>query len=385
MSEKEYILLYEKFLAGKCSEAEQRILEDIQDDFLSHFYQLDLTQEEEVKERNHRIYGKLRKRIVADRVRAKMKFYLTAACLLIGVLITSYWFLFRNFREILSRDQQIVKKEKVYRDSAKTILTLANGSQIILDTIKNGFFLEDGVSGSFKKSEANELVYNVARPDIRQNDVAYNSIRTLRGGEYQLVLSDGTRVWLNSESSLKFPVTFTDKERKVELLGEAYFQVAKNKDAPFKVLSKNVEIKVLGTQFNVSSYEGVTAALEEGAIELTSRGNKVLLVPGEKGELKEDGKFRVSKANLEAILAWKNGYFFFEDESIKSIMQKISRWYNIEVQYKNQVEDERFYGKILRTERLEELLENIELASGIEFKIIKSEKDKNKSIVIIDL
>ncbi len=385
MSEKEYILLYEKFLAGKCSEAEQRILEDIQDDFLSHFYQLDLTQEEEVKERNHRIYGKLRKRIVADRVRAKMKFYLTAACLLIGVLITSYWFLFRNFREILSRDQQIVKKEKVYRDSAKTILTLANGSQIILDTIKNGFFLEDGVSGSFKKSEANELVYNVARPDIRQNDVAYNSIRTLRGGEYQLVLSDGTRVWLNSESSLKFPITFTDKERKVELIGEAYFQVAKNKDAPFKVLSKNVEIKVLGTQFNVSSYEGVTAALEEGAIELTSRGNKVLLVPGEKGELKEDGKFRVSKANLEAILAWKNGYFFFEDESIKSIMQKISRWYNIEVQYKNQVEDERFYGKILRTERLEELLENIELASGIEFKIIKSEKDKNKSIVIIDL
>ncbi|WP_353134499.1 FecR domain-containing protein [Pseudopedobacter sp.] len=385
MSEKEYILLYEKFLAGKCSEDEQRILEDIQDDFLSHFYQLDLTQEEEVKERNHRIYGKLRKRIVADRVRAKMKFYLTAACLLIGVLITSYWFLFRNFREILSQDQQIVKKEEVYRDSAKTILTLANGSQIILDTIKNGFFLEDGVSGSFKKSEANELVYNVARPDIRQNDVAYNSIRTLKGGEYQLVLSDGTRVWLNSESSLKFPVTFTDKERKVELLGEAYFQVAKNKDAPFKVLSKNVEIKVLGTQFNVSSYEGVTAALEEGAIELTSRGNKVLLVPGEKGELKEDGKFRVSKANLEAILAWKNGYFFFEDESIKSIMQKISRWYNIEVQYKNQVEDERFYGKILRTERLEELLENIELASGIEFKIIKSEKDKNKSIVIIDL
>lgn len=385
MSEKEYILLYEKFLAGKCSEDEQRILEDIQDDFLSHFYQLDLTQEEEVKERNHRIYGKLRKRIVADRVRAKMKFYLTAACLLIGVLITSYWFLFRNFREIFSQDQQIVKKEEVYRDSAKTILTLANGSQIILDTIKNGFFLEDGVSGSFKKSEANELVYNVARPDIRQNDVAYNSIRTLKGGEYQLVLSDGTRVWLNSESSLKFPVTFTDKERKVELIGEAYFQVAKNKDAPFKVLSKNVEIKVLGTQFNVSSYEGVTAALEEGAIELTSRGNKVLLVPGEKGELKEDGKFRVSKANLEAILAWKNGYFFFEDESIKSIMQKISRWYNIEVQYKNQVEDERFYGKILRTERLEELLENIELASGIEFKIIKSEKDKNKSIVIIDL
>ncbi|MFD1628785.1 FecR family protein [Pseudopedobacter beijingensis] len=385
MSEEEYILLYERFLAGKCSEDEQRMLEDVQDDFLFHFYNLDLTGEEQVTERNQRIYSKLRSNIVADRIRTKIRYYLAAACLVMGMFSISYFFLPNNFNKNLIKQQtKLAENGHLYNDSAKTILTLASGDQIILDTIKGDFSLNDVISGSFKKSERGELVYN-DHTGVRKNDGAYNSIRTLRGGEYQLVLPDGTKVWLNSESSLKFPVAFTDKERRVELVGEAYFEVAKNKEVPFKVFSKGIEIKVLGTQFNVNSYKNVTTTLAEGAVELITSESKVLLVPGEKGELKEDGRFRVVKANLEAALAWRNGYFFFEDESIKSIMERIARWYNIEVQYKNQVEDERFYGKVLRTESLEELLGSIELASRLKFKIIKSEKDNNKSIVIIDL
>lgn len=259
------------------------------------------------------------------------------------------------------------------------VLTLANGKTISLSNSKTGIVIDasqlsyndgttlfnTGVSG---KQSGNEL-----------------TVTTPLGGTYQVSLPDGSKVWLNAGSQLRFPAKFTGKDRKVELEGEGYFEVSKNKAMPFKVKSNDQEIEVLGTHFNINSYinEGSTkTTLLEGAVKVTTLnttgGTMVVLKPGQQSVLVKD-ELKVRQADVETVVSWKNGYFRFDDEELESIMRKVSRWYNVEVVYQNErLKKEPFAGIITRETKVSELLKMLALAGEVKFEI------KNNTIIVMN-
>jgi ferric-dicitrate binding protein FerR (iron transport regulator) len=228
-------------------------------------------------------------------------------------------------------------------------LTLANGSTISLTDAATGNIAEQaGIRIS--KTADGQLVYTVAPstasglPDTARA-FTYNKIDIPAGGQYQVVLPDGTRVWLNAGSWLRFPVRFSSKERSVELSGEAYFEVQRYPGVPFRVSSLRQDIEVLGTQFNVHAYPDETnirTTLVDGAVRVTAGGKSVLLKPKEEADL--DDRLHVSQADVEAAVAWKNGYFRCVDQPLEIIMKQVSRWYNVRVVYEDERMKEETFG-----------------------------------------
>jgi ferric-dicitrate binding protein FerR (iron transport regulator) len=200
----------------------------------------------------------------------------------------------------------------------------------------------------------------------------FNTIATPRGGQYQITLPDGTKVWLNAESSLRFPTAFTEKQRTVELTGEAYFDVAPNKDQPFLVKAGATETRVLGTEFNVMAYadEGpVKTTLLEGSVQMGLGEVSALLRPGQQGQYdSEKGRVATRTVNTRQVTAWKDGYYYFDRTPVESIMRQISRWYDVQVVYQGQAPRDEIVGKIPRTADVSEVLHIMELI-GIRFRI----------------
>lgn len=254
--------------------------------------------------------------------------------------------------------------------SNKAVLTLSDGRQVLLDSVGQGVLTTDGGSEIIKSEDGN-IVY--ARKENTVAATSYNSISIPRGGMYKVVLADGTKVWLSSETSLKYPVEFSHKERRVQLSGEAYFEVAKDVHKPFIVEAQGAEIKVLGTQFNVNAYSShsfVKTTLVEGAVEFRYDREAVRLKPGQAAFASEgQGISNVSYADVERDIDWKNGFFIFRDEELESIMTRISRWYDIEVQYEDEaLKKQVFGGKFSKNSTLSELLKSMELTGTIKFK-----------------
>jgi len=250
------------------------------------------------------------------------------------------------------------------------ILTLANGKTIGLSDAKSGIVID-----------ASKLAYNdgssISIPN--EDKTVEMTMRTPVGGTYQVILPDGSKVWLNSGSSLKFPQVFKTGERRVELTGEAYFEVAKNKEHPFVVKSPNQQVTVLGTHFNISAYENdnlTKTTLLEGAVlvaldELQKRSDDsgyTVLSPG-KQAISNGRNLEVKNADLDEAISWKNGYFRFNDEKLNSVMQKIARWYNIEVIYKDKPTEEGFTGTISRASNISEVLSMLERTKTVRFEI----------------
>jgi ferric-dicitrate binding protein FerR (iron transport regulator) len=202
--------------------------------------------------------------------------------------------------------------------------------------------------------------------------VLWNIITTPRGGKYQVTLSDGTRVWLNAESSLRFPTAFTGKNRAVTLTGEAYFDVAADKDKPFLVQTGETETLVLGTQFDINSYtdEGaVKTTLLEGAVRMGLGSQQALLQPGEQGQFDADKRVIVTRSvNTKAVVAWKDGYYYFDRTPVQSVMRQIARWYDVDVVYEGAVPKDEIVGKIPRSAYVSEVLHIMELI-GVHFRI----------------
>ena len=217
------------------------------------------------------------------------------------------------------------------------------------------------------------MAYNSAGTSA---EILYNTISTPRGGQYQLILADGTKVWLNSSSSLRFPSNFTGDERKVTLTGEGYFEVAKNAAMPFKVeVAGKEEVKVLGTHFNINAYEdesNINTTLLEGKVEVTSFANKFsnILSPGQQAKLNTAGQIKINnQVDVEQVVAWKNGVFQFGDEmDIYSVMKQISRWYDLEVTYKGNVSGD-IGGSISRNVTVSKVLNMLEIASELKFEV----------------
>jgi len=256
----------------------------------------------------------------------------------------------------------------------KAILTLGNGKVITLDSIGNGQIA--GENGVVKQSNG-KLAY-AADP---AGAVTMHVLTIPRGGQYQLELSDGTEVWLNSASYIRYPNRFGDKERTVEISGEAYISVAKNATKPFIVVSKGQRIEVLGTAFNLMAYPdeaAIKTTLINGAIKVIQQGTQKILKPGQQATVTNSTPgITITTPDLEEVLAWKEGKFRFYNTDIATIMRQVARWYDVEVVYQGQLPEEEFYGAIPKSENARQILDVLELTRKVHFEI------KGKQIIVI--
>lgn len=244
----------------------------------------------------------------------------------------------------------------------RAILTIGDGSVIQLDDVQNGMVAQQGDTRVDKQGSL--LSYN-AKVTQQNTTIVYNTLSTPKGGQYQVLLPDGSRAWLNAASSLHFPTAFQGSSREITLTGEGYFEVVKNSEKPFVVNVGEMKIEVLGTHFNVNAYadEGVIkTSLLEGTVQVANNNQRKFLKPGQQALLtREDNKLKISNVNLEAVMAWKNGLFQFEGADITSLMRQVGRWYDVNIIYAGKIPRMQFEGKISRKAQLYEVLEILEL------------------------
>ncbi|MFC0517057.1 FecR family protein [Mucilaginibacter angelicae] len=261
--------------------------------------------------------------------------------------------------------------------SNKAVLTLANGKTITLDSAQNGLLAQQGAT-KVNKTRNGQLVY-VAGTNADAQAPVINTISTPRGGQYQLVLPDGSKVCLNSASSLSFPTRFTGKTREVTITGEAYFEVTKNAKMPFRVKSDNTTVEVLGTHFNIMAYSDeaeMKTTLLEGSVKISNGTASGILKPGQQALLNKAGRLKVlSDVDVDDEIAWKDGIFQFRDAGIDAIMRQAARWYDVEVAYEGKIPQREFTGRISRNVKASELMNMLGYA-GVKFKI------ENKRITI---
>lgn len=259
----------------------------------------------------------------------------------------------------------------------KAVLTLSNGVTIILDTAQNGELARQGNTQVIKMDNG-QLAYNSGNSSATQ--LLYNTLTTPTGGQYKLVLPDGTEVWLNAASSISYPTAFAGTERNVTLAGEAYFEVAKNATMPFKVQVNEMKVEVLGTHFNINAYNDepdIKTTLLEGSVKLSNDNTNRLLQPGQQGRLNKSGAIAIlENANTEEAVAWKNGVFQFDDADIKTVMRQIARWYDVEVEFKGNINAGKFVGAIPRNSNISEVFKILEL-SNVHFKL------EGKKIIVL--
>ncbi|SIO55111.1 FecR family protein [Chitinophaga niabensis] len=263
-------------------------------------------------------------------------------------------------------------KDDVQPGGNKAMLTLSDGSTISLEDAQQGSLAQQGGSQVIKSADG-ELAYN--KNGLPGEEIQYNTLTTPLGGQYRITLPDGTSVWLNAGSSLRYPTAFTGKDRKVELKGEGYFDVAKNATMPFYVMLNNgVEVRVLGTQFNVNAYsdeKNIATTLVEGAVLVKNKEIANVLQPGQQSLAgQNDNTLKLVKnADIAAVTAWKEGVFKFNDAEIETVMKQLSRWYDIEIVYEGNPVKEYFNGTIPRNVPVSKVLELLELTGLVHFKI----------------
>lgn len=273
--------------------------------------------------------------------------------------------------------QVVEKPQEITPGGNRGILTLSNGKQIILSDIS----AKDIIAKEGKKEEvtikmnANGVITYIINPDAdapKENADSFNTLSTPTGGQYNIVLADGTKVYLNAVSSIKYPTQFNGNQRMVELEGEAYFEVAKNKNKPFIVKSGDQSIEVLGTHFNVHAYHNesvVKTTLLEGSVAVNYRDQKAILKPGQQSNVSDNTtKIKIKEVDTEAAIAWKNGRFKFDNADLKTVMRQLERWYGVKVEYRGDVSDVRFNGGTFMNKNLSEVLKVLEL-SNIKFKV----------------
>lgn len=234
------------------------------------------------------------------------------------------------------------------------ILTLAGGRQIVLDSLGNGLVASQ--QGTRITLQNGSLAYDAASA----NDITFNTMTTPRGRKFQLVLPDGSKVWLNAASSLRFPTAFTGAERRVEMTGEAYFEVAKDAKHPFIVgIAGGTDVQALGTAFNIHAYtdeEHIQATLLEGSVRVRNASGSHVLTPGQQARIAHgNGSMTVLEPDLDRVVAWKSGFFNFQGAPLREVMRQLARWYDIEVVYEGNVPDQQFEGELPQSLQLSQV------------------------------
>lgn len=318
---------------------------------------------------------------------AAWKRWAVAASIILVVSVSSYLLFFNNKRIPQVQDNSSLAKQTDIPapTDIRAVITLANGGQVYLDSAGNGTLaIQEGIS-VIKKANG-EIVYQGSSPTTDQALIGYNTLYNPRGSKViSLTLIDGTKVWLNSESSLKYPTSFTGSKRQVEITGEAYFEVAsaprlspeKGKTPFIVTMPGKGKVEVLGTHFNINSYNDevdVQTTLLEGSVRVSSnktKGNNsyVILKPGQQASLTPNLELLTSNnIDIDKVMAWKNGYFKFDQADIQTVMRQISRWYDVEVTYPNGIPKDKYWGGIRRELSLADIFKVLE-ESGAHFRI----------------
>lgn len=378
ITKEEFLVLYQKYLDGECSPAEKELLAAYSDDM--HLPDDVWTEQDtDPLEVRARIWQKLsenrREAIVVMPKRTNYRWLWAAASMALMAVLAGLLFMpakKNNATNIIAKKDKTI----ILPGSNKAYLTLANGNKIVLDDAKNG---QLAASAGVKVSKAANgiVVYKFDRKPGGQGQAAIpeiNTITTPRGGQYQVILEDGTKVQINAASSIRFPEFFNGANREIELDGEAYFEVAKDKAHPFIVKANGTQVQVFGTHFNINAYSDnpdITTTLLEGSVKMSKGTAAVMLLPGQQGTVNQNGSsIKVSQADVEANMAWINGFFVFHDQSIINIMRQVSRWYDVDIQYQDaEVQENEFGGTISKYKDIKELLDNIKLTGSIHYKI----------------
>lgn len=283
-----------------------------------------------------------------------------AAIVMLAMGIGTYFFFFnRSYSppDTASFVSHYTLKEDIQPGTDGATLTLSDGSRIVLDSAGNGVLFQGGSAKIIKQANG-ELVYETAND--QPEEILFNTLSTDRGKQFYVQLPDGTRAWLNSFSSLYYPMKFTGAERRVTVTGEAYFEITPNAAMPFIVTANGQEVLALGTSFNVNAYhdEGaVKTTLLTGSVKVSSTASNVMLRPGQQSVMSTDGNMQVKEADVVQAVAWKNGYFSFVNADIKQIMRQLSRWYDVDVVYEGNIPKVEFSGEIGRSLTLGQLLD----------------------------
>lgn len=312
---------------------------------------------------------------MGNRTRSIIRWSLSLAALL---TVVSVYFIYRLENRMNATDSLTAgtAAQDIAPGGNKAVLTLSNGKKISLTDADNGTLAE--LSGvKITKAADGQVVYTVLdEADKESKQITFNTIETPMAGRYQIRLPDGSDVWLNAASRLVYPSSFKGQpERRVELSGEAYFEIAKNKDQPFIVKSSDQEVEVLGTHFNINSYDdeqSVKTTLLEGLVKIKKPGasgaEERLLKPGQQATLAY-GRLDVQNIDTDLIVAWKNNQFVFDSDDIAHIMRMIARWYDVEVEYVGSPPQDKFWGSVSRFENVSEVLKTLEVTGRVKFKI----------------
>ncbi|MFR3332144.1 MAG: FecR domain-containing protein [Odoribacter splanchnicus] len=330
------------------------------ENFRTLYHQLQyVVQSEAIQSR----YSVLSRKIHLRSWRRRLSGIAAGILLLLGTGIGIYLFYHQSEPENIATTTSAIQP-----GSSHAILHLSSGEKINLEGNKGQLQEKDGTT--IRISENGTLDYNPSAPTATPEILA-NRLEIPRGGEFKLTLSDGTEIWLNSETELQYPTTFTAKERIVKLKGEAYFKVAKNPRFPFIVMVNDIQVKVYGTQFNINTQNKgkIETVLVNGSIGITYHGEEIRLTPSQKAELSEKTqKISVENVNVLPYIAWKEGNFMFHNESLESIMEKLSRWYDIQVFYTNEyVKTIHLSGMLERYKDVNELFHHFEKISSAKF------------------
>jgi transmembrane sensor len=302
------------------------------------------------------------------------------AAAIIVLLASGAWLLFNNRHSAGSAPVAVARpaSDITAPKGARTTLTLSSGQQIILDSVGSGTLTVQGGT-SVRKLKNGQLAYESGKKN--PDNILYNTLSTAKGGQTMVVLADGSKVWLNALSSLRYPTAFAGKERTVELDGEAYFEISSNKDKPFRVnIQGRGEVVVLGTHFNVNAYRDeptINTTLLEGSVKVKREGTEfVTIKPGQQVQMNDKRMTVEGDADIEEVMAWKNGYFSFDGANTEEIMRQVSRWYDVKIIYEGNIKEERFAGSMPRSANASKLLEVLSLTKTVQFVI------QDKTIIV---
>ena len=386
--------LLKRFRSGECTDAEKQLVEAWYNELINTG---ELEWEEGEKESIQATGENWLMQNIADdelqyvpvrRMHTAAKAWWTAAAILVLMTGVAFYLNSKQQAALLAKKDETLKND-VAPGSNKAVLTLANGTTIVLDDASNGVVAKEGNAKVLKPADG-QLLYE-QEEESEHGPLAYNTLATPRSGQYQLILPDGSKVWLNSESSIHYPISFAENERRVQISGEAYFEVAKLKlssgqQVPFIVEKGDMQVEVLGTHFNVNAYNDESAiktTLLEGKVRVvkheTGNGKRekpneisVVLKPGEQAVLSR-GHSPLTihhSTDVDNVVAWKNGLFHFESADVKTVMRQLARWYDVDVVYEGAtVKNDPLFVEISRNTRLSDVLKVLQESGSARFTI----------------
>lgn len=369
MNQQEAEQLIEKYITGTATARERLLVESW---YASNAESRKLTDEDDFEHIAAELWANTLKRANLERPQKVIRLWpriAVAASVVLFLAIGGYLYVARHtVKPQIAHNQP--KHQDILPGGNKAVLTLASGKQINLSDAKNGYLANES-NTRIDKTADGQVSY---QGKATTNETVYNKITTPRGGQYTLVLADGTTVTLNAASSLKYPTAFSGSSRTVELTGEAYFEVAHNAAKPFRVISNGQTVEVLGTHFNINSYEDdglIKTTLLEGSVKVATKNNAMLLKPGQQSQIDMNTSqhdIKIVDADVDEAVAWKNGLFEFKNATVKQVMYSAARWYDVNVTYDGKIPDVKITGQISRKVNFSGLVNLLEF-EGVRFSV----------------